>query len=178
MKAAIMGYGTIGSGVFEVLRGNREQIEKKAGEPIEIKYVLDLRDLSGTPAEEAAVKDLSVIENDPEVSIVVETMGGTTPAYEFVKRCLLKGKHVVTSNKALVAAHGTELLRLAGEKGVNFLFEASVGGGIPIIRTLNDSLAGEDILEISGIMNGTTNYILSKMYEEGWTFDDALRTAQ
>ena len=178
MKAAIMGYGTIGSGVFEVLRGNREQIEKKAGEPIEIKYVLELRDLSGTPAEEAAVKDLSVIENDPEVSIVVETMGGTTPAYEFVKRCLLKGKHVVTSNKALVAAHGTELLRLAGEKGVNFLFEASVGGGIPIIRTLNDSLAGEDILEISGIMNGTTNYILSKMYEEGWTFDDALRTAQ
>ena len=178
MKAAIMGYGTIGSGVFEVLRENREQIEKKAGEPIEIKYVLDLRDLSGTPAEEAAVKDLFVIENDPEVSIVVETMGGTTPAYEFVKRCLLKGKHVVTSNKALVAAHGTELLRLAGEMGVNFLFEASVGGGIPIIRTLNDSLAGEDILEISGIMNGTTNYILSKMYEEGWTFDDALRTAQ
>ena len=128
MKAAIMGYGTIGSGVFEVLRENREQIEKKAGEPIEIKYVLDLRDLSGTPAEEAAVKDLSVIENDPEVSIVVETMGGTTPAYEFVKRCLLKGKHVVTSNKALVAAHGTELLRLAGEKGVNFLFEASDPG--------------------------------------------------
>ena len=178
MKAAIMGYGTIGSGVFEMLLENREQVAKKAGEPIEVKYVLDLREFPGTPAEGKTVQDIAVIEEDPEISIVVETMGGTTPAYDFVKRGLMKGKHVVTSNKALVAAHGTELLKLAEEKQVNFLFEASVGGGIPIIRTLNDSLAGEDILEISGIMNGTTNYVLSKMYEEGWTFEAALEKAR
>lgn len=173
-----MGYGTIGSGVFEVLANNRQIIKKKTGESIEVKYILDLREFPGTPAEKLVVHDLSVIEQDPEISIVVETMGGTKPAFEFVKRCLLAGKHVVTSNKALVAAHGTELLKIAREKKINFLFEASVGGGVPIIRTLNGSLAGEEILEISGILNGTTNYILSKMYEESWTFENALKTAQ
>lgn len=178
MKAAIMGYGTIGSGVFEFLGENRGLVEKKVGEPIEVKYILDVREFPGTPAEHLVVHDLAVIENDPEVSVVVETMGGTEPAFTYVKRCLDAGKHVVTSNKALVAAHGTELLRIAREKNINFLFEASVGGGIPIIRTLNDSLAVEDIREISGILNGTTNYILSKMYEESWTFEDALKTAQ
>ena len=178
MKAAIMGYGTIGSGVYEVLLKNREIVKKKTGDFIEVKYILDLRDFPGTPVENLVVHDIAVIEEDPEVSIVVETMGGTKPAFEFVKRCLLAGKHVVTSNKALVAAHGTELIKTAEEKKVNFLFEASVGGAVPIIRTLNGSLAGEEILEISGILNGTTNYILSKMYEESWTFEKALETAQ
>lgn len=178
MKAAIMGFGTIGSGVLEVLEKNSEIIKKKAGEPIEIKYILDVREFPGTPVEQMIVHDFSVIEEDPEISIVVETMGGTKPAFEFVNRCLMAGKHVITSNKALVAAHGTELIKAAEEKQVNFLFEASVGGGIPVIRTLNDSLAGEEIVEISGILNGTTNYILSKMYAESWTFEKALKTAQ
>lgn len=178
MKAAIMGYGTIGSGVLEVLEKNSEIIKKKAGEPMEIKYILDLRGFPGTPVEHMVVHDFSIIEEDPEISIVVETMGGTDPAFEFVSRCLMAGKHVVTSNKALVAAHGTELIRTAEDRNVNFLFEASVGGGIPVIRTLNGSLAGEDILEISGVLNGTTNYILSKMDGESWTFEKALKTAQ
>lgn len=178
MKAAIMGYGTIGSGVYEVLDRNKEIVEKKAGETIEVKYILDLREFAGSPVENMVIHDIGIIVSDPEVGIVVETMGGTTPAYEFVKSCLLAGKHVVTSNKALVAAHGTELLSIAGEKHVSFLFEASVGGGIPIIRTLGGSLAGEIVEEISGILNGTTNYILTKMYEEGWGFDEALKKAQ
>lgn len=178
MKAAIMGYGTIGSGVYEILEKNCEIVKKKAKEPVEVKYVLDLREFPGTPVEPLIVHDIKKILADPEVGIVVETMGGTTPAYEFVKACLEAGKHVVTSNKALVAAHGTELLAIARERKVSFLFEASVGGGIPIIRTLSESLAGEEILEISGILNGTTNYILTKMCEEGWTFDQALKTAQ
>ncbi len=178
MKAAIMGYGTIGSGVYEVLLKNTETITKRAGEPIEVKYILDLKEFPGTPVEQKVVHELSAILEDPEIGMVVETMGGTTPAYEFVKRCLETGRHVVTSNKALVAAHGTELLEIAADKRVSFLFEASAGGGIPIIRTLYDSLAGEEIREISGILNGTTNYILTKMYEEGWAFDKALKTAQ
>lgn len=178
MKAAIMGYGTIGSGVYEVLDRNREIVEKKAGEPIEVSYVLDLREFPGTPIEDKLVHEISKILEDETVGLVVETMGGTKPAYEFVKSCLLAGKHVVTSNKALVAAHGTELMEIAREKKVSFLFEASVGGGIPIIRTLNESLAGEEIEEISGILNGTTNFILTKMYEEGWSFEEALKKAQ
>ena len=136
MKAAIMGYGTIGSGVYEVLDKNCKSVEKKAGEPIEVKYILDLRKFPGSPVEKLVIHDVEQIVNDPEIGIVVETMGGIKPAYEFVKRCLLAGKHVVTSNKALVAAHGTELIRIAAEKNISFLFEASVGGGIPIIRPL------------------------------------------
>lgn len=164
MKAAIMGYGTIGSGVYEVLDKNCKSVEKKAGEPIEVKYILDLREFPGSPVEKLVIHDVEQIVNDPEIGIVVETMGGTKPAYEFVKRCLFAGKHVVTSNKALVAAHGTELIRIAAEKNISFLFEASVGG--------------EEILEISGILNGTTNYILTKMNEEGWSFEEALKRAQ
>ena len=178
MKAAIMGYGTIGSGVYEVLDKNCKSVEKKAGEPIEVKYILDLRKFPGSPVEKLVIHDVEQIVNDPEIGIVVETMGGIKPAYEFVKRCLLAGKHVVTSNKALVAAHGTELIRIAAEKNISFLFEASVGGGIPIIRPLVESLGGEEILEISGILNGTTNYILTKMSEEGWSFEEALKRAQ
>ena len=169
MKAAIMGYGTIGSGVYEVLDKNCKSVEKKAGEPIEVKYILDLREFPGSPVEKLVIHDVEQIVNDPEIGIVVETMGGTKPAYEFVRRCLLAGKHVVTSNKALVAANGTELIRIAAEKNISFLFEASVGGGIPIIRPLVECLGGEEILEISGILNGTTNYILTKMNEEGWS---------
>lgn len=178
MKAAIMGYGTIGSGVYEILIRNAETVKKRAREPLEVKYILDLKEFPGTPVEQKVVHGLSAILEDPEIGMVVETMGGTTPAYEFVKQCLESGRHVVTSNKALVAAHGTELLEIAACKRVSFLFEASVGGGIPIIRTLHDSLAGEEIREICGILNGTTNYILTKMYEEGWTFEEALKTAQ
>lgn len=178
MKAAIMGYGTIGSGVYEDLDRNCKIVEKKAGEPIKVKYILDLREFPGTPIEKLVIHDVKTIVDDPEIGIVVETMGGITPAYEFVKSCLLAGKHVVTSNKALVAAHGTELIRIAAEKNVSFLFEASVGGGIPIIRPLVECLGGEEIEEISGILNGTTNYILTKMNEEGWSFEEALKRAQ
>lgn len=178
MKAAIMGYGTIGSGVYTVLEKNREIIREKTGEPIEVKYVLDLRDFPGDPAEKKLVHDVSVIVSDPEIGIVVETMGGTDPAFRFVKSCLLAGKHVVTSNKELVAAHGTELFAIANKNRVRFLFEASAGGGIPIIRALNGGLAGEEIVEIYGILNGTTNYILTKMRDEGSSFEEALRMAQ
>ena len=143
MKAAIMGFGTVGSGVYEVLDRNRETVRKKAGEPIEIKYILNRRDLPGSPVEDLVVHEIGTILEDPETGLVVETMGGTSPAYEYVKCCLQAGKHVVTSNKNLVAAHGTELLAIAREKRVSFLFEASVGGGIPIIRTINESLAGD-----------------------------------
>ena len=175
IHVAVMGYGTIGSGVVEILEKNRETIAKRTGEPVNVKYVLDLREFPGTPVENKIVHDFSVIENDPEVTMVIETMGGLNPAYPFVKACLEAGKHVATSNKALVAAHGTELLKIAGEKNVNFFFEASVGGGIPIIRPLYTSLAGEEIEEITGILNGTTNYILTKMDKEGETFESALK---
>ena len=178
LAAAVMGYGTIGSGVVEILEQNKEIIAKRAGREIEVKYVLDLRDFPGTPVENKIVHDLARIEEDPEVEIVVETMGGVHPAYEFVKRCLLAGKHVATSNKALVAACGTELLQIAREKQVNFLFEASTGGGIPIIRNLYRCLTGEKIEEITGILNGTTNYILTKMDCCKSTFESALKEAQ
>ena len=177
IHVAVMGYGTIGSGVVEILEKNRETITKRTGDTVNVKYVLDLREFPGTPVENKIVHDFSVIENDPEVTMVIETMGGLNPAYPFVKACLEAGKHVATSNKALVAAHGTELLRIAGEKNVNFFFEASVGGGIPIIRPLYTSLAGEEIEEITGILNGTTNYILTKMSEEGMGYQEALDMA-
>ena len=178
IKVAIMGFGTIGSGVAEVLDINKKSIAARVGDEVELKYVLDLRDFEGDPIQEKIVHDYKVIAEDPEVAIVVETMGGVEPAYTFVKTMLEAGKHVTTSNKALVAAKGAELIALAKEKNVNFMFEASVGGGIPIIRPLVESLGGEEILEISGILNGTTNYILTKMNEEGWSFEEALKRAQ
>ncbi len=178
VQVAIMGYGTIGSGVAEILDQNADQIKKGCGQDVALKYVLDLRDFPGSPVEDKIVHDFQVIEQDPEVSVVVETMGGLNPAYPFVKASLLAGKHVVTSNKALVAAHGTELLAIAKEKNVNFFFEASVGGGIPIIRPLYRCLKGEKIVEITGIVNGTTNYILTKMDKEGASFETVLKEAQ
>ena len=178
IKVAVMGYGTIGSGVVEVLDINKNSIAKRAGEEIGVKNILDLRDFPGDPIQEKVVHDYKVIANDPEVQIVVETMGGVEPAYTFVKAMLTEGKHVTTSNKALVAAKGAELIALAKEKNVNFMFEASVGGGIPIIRPLNSCLTADEIEEITGIVNGTTNYMLTKMTEEGSEFDDVLKDAQ
>lgn len=178
MKIAVMGYGTIGSGVVEVLRINKEKIAKRAGEPVEVKYILDLREFPGDPMEDAIVHDYQTIANDPEIGIVVETMGGVEPAYTFVKVMLEAGKQVTTSNKNLVAAKGAELIKIAREHGVNFQFEASVGGGIPIIRPLNKCLTADEIEEITGILNGTTNYMLTKMTDEGADFDEVLKDAQ
>ena len=178
VNIAVLGYGTVGSGVVRVLTENSKKIDKKAGTPVRVKYVLDLRDFPGDPVQEKIVHDFSVILNDPEVKIVVEVMGGLKPAYEFTKAALEAGKTVCTSNKELVAEHGAELLDLAREKNVNYLFEASCGGGIPVIRAINSSLTAEDIDEVSGILNGTTNYILSEMSEKGSGFDDALKEAQ
>lgn len=178
MKIAVLGYGTVGSGVVEVLKVNKENIARRARQEIEVKYVLDLREFPGDPVAEILVHDFDVIVNDPEVGIVVETMGGVNPAYEYAKRALESGKSVCTSNKELVARHGAELLELARTKSVNFLFEASVGGGIPIIRPLNQSLTADEIEEITGILNGTTNYILTQMRDEGVDFDTALKDAQ
>ena len=178
MKIAIMGYGTIGSGVAKVVETNAASIAAKVGESLEVKYVLDLREFPGDPIQEKVVHDVDVIMNDPEVAIVVETMGGVEPACTFVKKALCAGKSVTTSNKALVAKKGTELLELAKEHHVSFLFEASVGGGIPIIRPLNQCLTADEIEEITGILNGTTNYMLTKMDKEGMTFDAVLKEAQ
>lgn len=178
IKVSVLGYGTVGSGVVEIIRENAELITKRAGEEIQVKSVLDLRDFPGDPVQEIIVHDFEEIKNDSEVQIVVETMGGLHPAYEFVKASLESGKSVCTSNKALVAAYGPELLDIAQEKNVNFLFEASVGGGIPIIRPLKVSLAPDEILEISGILNGTTNYILTEMTDKGSDFDSVLKDAQ
>ncbi len=178
IKIAILGYGTIGSGVVEVLDTNRESIAKRAGDEIEVKYILDLRDFPGDPMEGKVIHDYGIIAEDPEIQVVVEAMGGVEPAYTFVKRALLAGKSVTTSNKALVAKHGAELIAIAKEQGINFLFEASVWGGIPIIRPLNSSLTADEIQEITGILNGTTNYMLSKMTFEGLEFDDVLKDAQ
>lgn len=178
VKVAVMGYGTIGSGVVEILEKNRARIKKTSGEDLEVKYVLDLREFEGDPIQSKIVHDYQVIAKDPEISVVVETMGGVEPAYTFVKTMLEAGKHVTTSNKALVADKGAELIALAAEKNVNFLFEASVGGGIPIIRPLMSSITGDEIVEISGIVNGTTNYMLTKMTNEGLAFEDVLKEAQ
>lgn len=178
IKIAVLGYGTVGSGVVKVLNTNGKIIAGHAGEELEVKYVLDLRDFPEDPIQSRVVHDFSVIEKDPEVSIVVETMGGTKPAYEFVKKALLAGKSVCTSNKELVAAHGAELLQVAESKQVNFLFEASVGGGIPIIRPLSQCLTADRIEQINGILNGTTNFILTKMADEGSAFDAVLKEAQ
>jgi len=178
LKVAIMGHGTVGSGVYDVFAQNAAQIAKAVGEEVEVKYVLDLRDFSKLSYADKFVTDFSVIENDPEVCVVAEVMGGVGAAYEFSKRCLKAGKSVCTSNKELVAVHGEELLALAKEHNVNYLFEASVGGGIPLIRPMMQCLAANQIEEICGILNGTTNYILSQMIHNGVAFDDALRHAQ
>ena len=177
-KIAVLGYGTVGSGVVDLFEINAASIAKKAGEPIEVKYIVDIRDFSQDKNAEKFVKDFSIIENDPEISVVVETIGGTNPAYDFTKRALLAGKSVVTSNKELVAKHGAEFLRIAKEKNVNYLFEASVGGGIPVLRPIAQCLAANEIDEIYGILNGTTNYILTRMIKAGLTFEKALSEAQ
>lgn len=178
VQVAIMGYGVVGSGVAEILQTHKKSLEKKAQEEIEIKYILDLRDFPGDSLADKFTKDFNDILNDGEVSVVVETMGGLTYAYQYVKSLLEHGKSVVTSNKELVAAKGAELLQIAADKNVNFLFEASVGGGIPIIRPISQCLAANDIDQIAGILNGTTNFILTKMIHEQMGFDEALKLAQ
>ena len=178
IQIAVLGYGVVGSGVLEVLQTNRESIDRRAGKEIRIKYVLDRREFAEDPVSSILVHDIEPILNDPDVKVVVEVMGGVEPAYTFVKEALLRGKSVVTSNKELVAKHGPELLQIAREKNINFLFEASVGGGIPIIRPLNQSLTADEIYEITGILNGTTNFILTKMKEEGLPFETVLKEAQ
>ncbi len=178
IKTAVLGYGTVGSGIVEVIKTNQEMVNKKAGVDIDVKYILDLRDFPGDPYENLVVHDVEAILNDEEVSIVCEAMGGIEPAYTFSKRALMAGKSVCTSNKELVAKHGPELLQIAREHNCNYLFEASVGGGIPIIRPINSSLTPERIEAITGILNGTTNYILTKMEREGSDFSEVLKEAQ
>ncbi len=178
MKIAVLGYGTIGSGVVEVLEKNKEVIAKRAGRPLEVKHILDLREFPGDPYEAKVVHDYEIIRRDAEVEIVVEAMGGVEPAFTFAKGALEAGKHFVTSNKALMAKHGAALLAMAQEKGLACLFAASVGGGSHIIRPMNDCLTADVIEEISGILNGTTNYMMTKMYEEGAEFADVLKDAQ
>lgn len=178
INVAVMGYGTVGSGVVEVIDTNNREIAARIGDDICVKYILDLRDFPGDPNEGKIVHDFNIVLNDPEVSIVCETMGGKGAAYKFTKECLLAGKSVCTSNKELVAAYGPELIAIAREKKCNYLFEASVGGGIPIIRPLNNALTAEHIESIMGILNGTTNYILTHMDEDGADFADVLKKAQ
>ena len=177
-KIAILGFGTVGSGVAEVITQNNNIITKKIGESLDIKYILDLRDFPGSPFESLVIHDFNIILNDPEVSIVAEMMGGSHPAYDFSKACLEAGKSVVTSNKEVVAKFGAELLEIAKAHGVSYLFEASVGGGIPIIRPMCNDLSSNNLCEVSGILNGTTNFILTKMDKEGAEFSDVLREAQ
>lgn len=178
IKIAVMGYGVVGSGTVEVFYKNHSGITDKIGDDIDIKYILDLRDFDDSPYKDKFIKDFNIILNDPEITVAVEVIGGLNPAYNFVKSLLLAGKSVVTSNKELVAEKGAELLHIAREKNVNFFFEASVGGGIPIIRPLHHCLSANEIDEIAGILNGTTNFILTKMINEGMAFDEALALAQ
>lgn len=178
INVAVLGYGTVGSGVVEVIEKNKEMVNKKSAQDLHIKYILDLRDFPGDPYEDKVVHDFNTIVEDEDVHIICETMGGVGAAYQFTRQALEKGKSVCTSNKELVAKHGPKLLKIAREHNCNYLFEASVGGGIPIIRPLNYSLTAEKIEEITGILNGTTNYILSKMEMEGADFDDVLKQAQ
>jgi homoserine dehydrogenase len=178
IEVAVMGFGTVGSGVVDVVEKHADSIEKRANVRIGIKYILDLRDFPGSPYEKKFIKSFDTIINDPEIKIVVEVMGGIHPAFEYTKRCLSSGRSVVTSNKELVAAKGAELLRLAKDNNTNFLFEASVGGGIPIIRPISQCLAANDVVEIAGILNGTTNFILTKMISEKKPFAETLALAQ
>lgn len=175
---AIMGHGVVGSGVAEILINHNSLINEKTKDTVEVKYILDLRDFNDVPYSDKFIKDFEKIANDDEIKIVVEVMGGVNPAYDFVKHCLLAGKSVVTSNKELVAAKGYELLSIAKEKNVNFLFEASVGGGIPILRPMAQCLSANEITEVKGILNGTTNYILNKMIVDNMEFESALSLAQ
>ena len=178
MKIAVLGYGTVGSGVVELMNMNKDQIKQNTGKQIDIKYILDIRDFDDSPYADLFTKDFNQILNDAEVEVVVEVIGGLEPAYTFVKKSLEAGKSVVTSNKELVSVYGDKLLKIAKEKNVNFLFEASVGGGIPIIRPMGQCLSANKINSVAGILNGTTNFILTKMINEGWSFDDALKNAQ
>ena len=178
ISVAIMGHGVVGSGVAEILTTHKQKLFASIGEEIYVKHILDLREFPDSPLADRFTKDFNDILNDREVRVVVEVMGGLNPAYDFVKKCLKSGKSVVTSNKELVAAHGAELLQIAKDENVNFLFEASVGGGIPIIRPLCQCLAANYIEGIAGILNGTTNFILTKMIEDGMQFDAALKLAQ
>ena len=178
IHVALLGFGVVGSGTAEVLTQNKAIIEKKVGQEVSIKYILDLRDFPDSPFADRIIHDFNTIVNDPEVSVVAEMMGGSHPAYDFTLSCLKAGKSVVTSNKEVVANFGTELLAIAREHGVSYLFEASVGGGIPIIRPLREDLASNNVTSISGILNGTTNYILTRMDAEGASFDDVLKDAQ
>lgn len=178
MNMAILGFGTVGSGVAKVLTDNAAQIAAGAGEEVRLKYIVDVRDMPDSPYADRIVKDFSIVEQDPEVGVVVETIGGCGVALDFTRRALKAGKHVVTSNKQLVAEHGVELLALAKEKGVNYFFEASVGGGIPLLRPLFNDLSANKILAMKGILNGTTNYILTAMEDKGTELDEALKEAQ
>ena len=177
-KIAIMGFGTVGSGVLEVCRRNAASIARRAGEPVEVKSILEVRDFSDSPDAALFVKDINVILNDPEVKVVVETIGGTRFAYPYVRQCLESGRSVCTSNKEMVATYGAELLALAREHKAAFLFEASVGGGTPIITPMHQCLAANQISQIQGIVNGTTNFMLTKMKRESMGFDAALKIAQ
>ena len=178
VNVAVMGHGVVGSGVAEILLTHAESISRKAKEEINIKYILDLRDFEGLSYSDKFTKDFRKIADDDEVLVVAEVMGGVHPAYDYVKECLLKGKSVVTSNKELVAAKGAELLKIAQDNNVNFLFEASVGGGIPVLRPMAQCMAANEMTEIFGILNGTTNFILTKMVKENLSFDTALKMAQ
>ena len=178
INVAVLGYGTIGTGVVTVLSQNRSIVKERAGDDVLVSHVLDLRDFPGSPVERVLTHNIDDIIEDEDVDIVVEVMGGTRPAYDFVKRAMEAGKSVVTSNKALVAAYGPELLQIAADNRVNFMFEASVGGGIPIIRPLLNCITADEVLEISGILNGTTNFILTRMYNEGSDFEPTLKEAQ
>ena len=178
IKVALLGFGVVGSGCAEVLTQNKDLICAKVGDEVEIKYILDLRDFPDSPFADRVVHDFGIIVNDPEIAIVAEMMGGSHPAYDFTKACLEAGKSVVTSNKEVVANFGTELLALAEKHGVSYLFEASVGGGIPVLRSIYVDLASNRICEVNGILNGTTNYILTSMKQSGTSFGDALKKAQ
>ena len=178
IQIAVMGYGVVGTGVAEVLSQHEQHLARRAHEDIHIKYVLVRRDYPQPPPMGRFTKSFDEILNDPEIRVVVEVMGGLTPAYDYVRRCLLAGKSVVTSNKELVAEKGAELLQIARDQNANFLFEASVGGGIPIIRPMSQCLAANDVVGVAGILNGTSNYILTKMFRDGESFADALAQAQ
>lgn len=178
INIAVLGYGTVGSGVYEVIKTNQEIVNKRSGKEINIKYVLDLREFEGDPVQDVLVHDYDVILKDKDVDVIAEVMGGIDPAYTFTKEALLAGKSVCTSNKELVATHGAELLAIAKKNHVNYFFEAAVGGGIPIVRPLNTCLTADDITEITGILNGTTNYILTEMEQKGAAFDEVLAKAQ
>ena len=178
MHVALLGFGVVGGGVADVLTKNAETIARKTGEHINIKYILDLREFPDHPLGNRVVHDIDVILRDPEVSVVAEMMGGSHPAYDFSLKALKAGKHVVTSNKEVVSRFGAELLRTAEENGVRYLFEASVGGGIPVIRPISSCLAANEIFEVDGILNGTTNYIFTRMDRAGLSLEDALKEAQ